>query len=979
MRTPRIPVFGAITSVLLLAASTSHAQGWREQAEADIREHRTAPLRIRVENADDAGPFTLRVAQRSTPFNWGTVVRVDQAASRSPAEDGRFVPTDPYHLHFLEFNSVTPGNAGKWKLWERASYRRNYLRFAGALDSLGIRNRGHGTVWPSINRWNAVPQDVVDITDSLGADGEVLVTKNERIRRRVRAHIEDNVRALVDIGVYELDLINELVHVPDLTRNIMGLDREQRIAEHTQWYQWAKAAAPSIRLVANEYDLFQSGNDFHEDFVAYVGEMLAAGAPIDAVGMQGHFFGTVPDHAELRRRLDEVAVLGLPMSITEFDMTGESADEIERALHAAFAHPLVYGFTVWGAWDGQQWRGNAPIYYRDWSLKPNGERYFELVQGAWRTEFGVSTSTTDTTVQAFHGNYDVFVELGDRLALAEVSLGADGAEVVVDLAGATTLPAPEILIEGDPETVFPNQPVVASVDTAGGVTRVVYRDGERIVGLGDGLGVLRFGESLAGTLALTAEVTYASGYRVRTPVRELTVLGSNTAPLIGLVLPESGSSFLVRDSILVQATGSDADGDELVARLVAADGTLAASDSSSPFTFYLDGLPVGSNAFTLELDDGNFAVARRDYVVRVFDDSSSIEAAVQTLGADDDVDQREDGSIDATGDIDLGEKLAGLRFLPGIPADASIDSAYVQFVNQKDAQTGPNAFTIHAEAAANPGSFTRTAGNVSARELTEESVTWFITEPWRDIGEAGFAQRTPDLSPLLQALVERDGFTAGSGVNLIFGIGDPDTKRSAYAVDQRAELAPTLTVYYTAEDIQRQIAAPLSLAFAQVGQSGGTLTWQDPNDPLGEDYEVRLADEAEPRLAANPRLDFGGLVEGETYTARVRALGRYGVRSAFSEPLSFSLQTSGSGARDVERLAAYPNPATDQLTVVLPRELGDRARARVFGVDGALHFEVDLATGGAQRLDLAGLPAGHYTVRVLSAGGAVYVAPFVRR
>ena len=144
-----------------------------------------------MENLAAEAPYTLRVVQRSSPFNWGTVVRVDQAASRSPAEDGRFVATDPYHLHFLVVNSVTPGNAGKWKLWERPVYRRNYLRFAGALDSLGLRNRGH---------------------------------------------IEDNVRAPAELNVYELDLINELVLVPDLTRDVKGLNRDERILEHTQWY-----------------------------------------------------------------------------------------------------------------------------------------------------------------------------------------------------------------------------------------------------------------------------------------------------------------------------------------------------------------------------------------------------------------------------------------------------------------------------------------------------------------------------------------------------------------------------------------------------------------------------------------------------------------------------------------------------------------------------------------------------------------------
>ena len=418
---------------------------------------------------------------------------------------------------------------------------------------------------------------------------------------------------------------------------------------------------------------------------------------------------------------------------------------------------------------------------------------------------------------------------------------------------------------------------------------------------------MRFSESRAGTLVLTAEVTYTSGYRTNTPAREPVVLGTNTVPRIATVLPERGSSFLTRDSVLVQATGSDADGDPLVARLVAADGSLAAVDSSSPCTLYLDSLPLGSHAFTLELDDGNFAVAQRDYVVRVFDESSSIEAAVRTRTVDDDVDEREDGSIDATGDIDLGEKLAGLRFLPGLPADATVDSAYVQFVNQKDAQTGPNRFTIHAEASV-----------------------------------------------------------------------DPATKRSAYAVDQRPELAPTLVVYYTAGEIRREIAAPTSLAFARVGR-GGALTWLDPNDPLGEGYQVSLAGEPQPRLTGTARLELAGLVEGETYTARVRTIGRYGVRSSYSEPLDFSLGTSATVDRAPARLVAYPHPAGDRLTLVLPAELGDRLSAQILGASGAVLLEVSLPTDGAQGLDLAGLSAGLYTVRVAGAHGGVRVAPLVVR
>ena len=186
--------------------------------------------------------------------------------------------------------------------------------------------------------------------------------------------------------MYELDLVNEFVNEAEIVKLVLDLPPGQRPKEHAQWYKWAKSAAPAIDLVANEYNLFQSGNNFHLTFVDYIRKMLAEGAPVDVIGMQGHFFGNMPSYQELKKRLSEVAVLGLPMVVTEFDMKGSSYTDMERVLYAVFSEPLVHGFTIWGAWDGKQWRNNAAMYNQDWTIKESGRAWLDLVKGTWWTD-----------------------------------------------------------------------------------------------------------------------------------------------------------------------------------------------------------------------------------------------------------------------------------------------------------------------------------------------------------------------------------------------------------------------------------------------------------------------------------------------------------------------------------------------------------------------------------------------------------------
>ena len=74
---------------------------------------------------------------------------------------------------------------------------------------------------------------------------------------------------------------------------------------------------------------------------------------------------------------------------------------------------LAGGFMMWGFWDGSKFGPSAPIYDDDWTVKPSGEVYRDLVFNEWWTE---ESGTTDNegryTTRAFFGDYTVTVTVG---------------------------------------------------------------------------------------------------------------------------------------------------------------------------------------------------------------------------------------------------------------------------------------------------------------------------------------------------------------------------------------------------------------------------------------------------------------------------------------------------------------------------------------------------------------------------------------
>ena len=160
----------------------------------------------------------------------------------------------------------------------------------------------------------------------------------------------------------------------------------------------------------------------------------------------GHFLAdqNLTPPAELLETLDHYAVFGLPLQITEFDVRfgkqGEfmgpspaeetlQADYTRDFLIAAFSHPRVVGVVMWGFWEGRHWYPSAALYRKDWSIKPNGKVWKDLVLRQWWTrEKGITGDDGMFRTRGFLGEYELTASYAGQTVAEHLSLGPEGVQ-----------------------------------------------------------------------------------------------------------------------------------------------------------------------------------------------------------------------------------------------------------------------------------------------------------------------------------------------------------------------------------------------------------------------------------------------------------------------------------------------------------------------------------------------------------------------
>ncbi|TFG89240.1 MAG: hypothetical protein E4H18_00570, partial [Hyphomicrobiales bacterium] len=205
--------------------------------------------------------------------------------------------------------------------------------------------------------------------------------------------------------------------------------------------------------------------------------------------------------------------------------------------------------------------------------------------------------------------------------------------------------------------------------------------------------------------------------------------------------------------------------------------------------------------FTLSDGDGDVSAPVSATVTVAFTTQGTLD--VRVSANNDDAEERiSTGAVSRnSSDLELSvdgsnAQLVGLRFNGiAIPQGATITKAYIQF-QVDEASSGATSLTIQGQASATADQFDSARFDISSRPTTLTSVAW-QPEAWPTVGAAGTAQQSPDLSAIIQEIIDQGGWISGNSLAILIGGTGTRTAESYNGVQSAA---PLLHIEFTTID-----------------------------------------------------------------------------------------------------------------------------------------------------------------------------------
>jgi GH35 family endo-1,4-beta-xylanase len=414
---------------------------WRSEAADRIEALRKANLTIRVQEEDgtpiSGAQVTVEMLQHQYGFGSAIVTRL---FANNPSHNAIYADK----LTNLDgeghgFNCVVFENAMKWPGWEQ-SWITTPAQTVNAVEWLmdrDIKLRGHNLVWPD---WSNLPPDLEANQNNL-----------PYIRQRLNDHIEEITTYPGLAGnIPEWDVLNEITTNRDLEYAFQGqpgypTGREIYVDIFNQLEQFD----PDTKTYINDYVTISQANtgggnyDLKKQFAQ---ELIDAGVQLDGIGFQAHIGGFPTSIYDVYGILDDFyTTFGTTAKITEYDTNEAIDDELAATylrdfLTIVFSHPSTDGFLMWGFWDGAHWHNNAPMFYEDWTMKPAGQTFIDMVFDEWWTETSGATNEQGAYgLRGFKGKYKITIDCGDEVIVDTIELNNNleviktGSELTTDL------------------------------------------------------------------------------------------------------------------------------------------------------------------------------------------------------------------------------------------------------------------------------------------------------------------------------------------------------------------------------------------------------------------------------------------------------------------------------------------------------------------------------------------------------------------
>ncbi|MFK7843988.1 MAG: endo-1,4-beta-xylanase [Rhodothermales bacterium] len=441
----------------------SASASWRAEADARIDTYRKRDLLVNV--VDNRGQAvenaSVSVEMQRHRFGFGSAVAVWMMLQQS--SDGAMYRSKIADLNGngQRFSTSVLENGLKWGIWENPDWPGNQTQTIGVVEdliNLGMDVRGHNLVWPS---WDFMPAEALQLQNDPAA-----------LRLLIEARITDvGGRSGLKGALIDWDVLNEPAHLTDVAE-VFAQEANYATGEevYAEWFKQAAEVDPEATLYINEYGILtNSGLDLsiQERYQEIIEVIETNGGRIDGVGMQGHFSLPLTPPEVVYEIFDQYAASGKELSVTEYDAENVpedlAADYMRDLLTITFSHPAMRSFLMWGFWDGAHWKNDAPIFRQDWSLKPSGQAFFDLVFDEWWTnEQAVTNADGEFMLRGFHGMHEITVDFEGTVVRTVVDLEPGEGPTEVSIALPRQVSIGEDMHAPDRFELMPHYPEPAS-------------------------------------------------------------------------------------------------------------------------------------------------------------------------------------------------------------------------------------------------------------------------------------------------------------------------------------------------------------------------------------------------------------------------------------------------------------------------------------------------------------------------------------